>query len=113
MSDLSPALVMRRLEEIDRDLADRQNALEQAARNYHIAAKEFEHKRVVGFLQATGTVEERKSQAYKQAYEGDYGNSLVQYESEYEALKAAVKVLTTRASIGQSILRAQTQEFKG
>jgi hypothetical protein len=47
-------------------------------------------------------VEQRKSQAIRAT-----SHIGVTEEAEYEALKAVVRVLETRASIGQSILRSQ------
>lgn len=103
MSDLSaPQLVMARLEAIEADLADRQNALESAARNWVRAKRDREHARAVAFLSADGTVAERSAHADTlTALDGRDA------EAEWEALRAVVRVLDTRASIGQSILKAQ------
>jgi hypothetical protein len=100
-----PGLVLRRLEEIERDLADRQNTLENAAMAWHRLKRDKERARAEAFLGAQGTVAERTAQADKQtALMG------VEEEATYEAVKAVVRVLETRASIGQSILRSQTRE---
>jgi len=103
MTDLSaPQLVMARLTAIEEDLAVRQNALESAARHWVIAKREREHARAVAFLSADGTVAERNALA-------DQATALDgrEAEAEWEALRAVVRVLDTRASIGQSILKAQ------
>ncbi len=70
--------------------------------NWYRAKRDKEHDRAVSFLAAVGTVAERNAIA-------DRDNSHVgkDAEAEYEALKAVCRVLETRASIGQSILRAQ------
>jgi hypothetical protein len=97
-----PAAVLERLEAIDHDLAVRQNALEAAALGWFRAKRDKEHKRAVEFLRATGTVAERNAAA-------DQLTSMLgaQEEAEWEALKAVVRVLETRASIGQSLLKSQ------
>jgi len=102
MSLSSPAEVMVRLEAIELDLANRQNVLESAARQWFVAKRDREHKRAVEFLRADGSVAERNAIADRStAREG------VQQEAEYEALRAVVRTLEARASIGQSLLRAQ------
>lgn len=104
MTDLSaPQLVMARLEAIEQDLAARQAALEAAARAWFMAKRQREHDRAVAFLSADGaTVAERNALA-------DQATALDgrEAEAEWEALRAVVRVLDTRASIGQSILKAQ------
>ncbi len=93
---------MARLEEIENDLANRQNVLESAASQWFVAKRDREHKRAVEFLKAEGSVAERNAIADRvTAREG------AQQEAEYEALKAVVRTLDTRASIGMSLLRAQ------
>ena len=103
VTDLSaPQLVMARLEAIEQDLAARQAALEAAARAWFTAKRQREHDRAVAFLAADGTVAERSALADRAtALDGR------EAEAEWEALRAVVRVLDTRASIGQSILKAQ------
>lgn len=98
----APAAVIERLDEIDRDLALRQNLLEAAALTYYRAKRDREHNRAIAFLSSEGTVAERNALADK-ATALDARDA----EAEYEALRAVVRVLETRASIGQSILKAQ------
>lgn len=98
----NPHAVMGRLSDIENDLAVRQGALEAAARAWFIAKRDKEKARAVAFLRAEGTVAERNAIADEQtALDGKHA------EAEWEALKAVCRVLETRASIGQSILRAQ------
>jgi hypothetical protein len=101
-SDMSEAAqVMATLDEIQQDLALRQNLLEQAARNWYIAKREKEHKRAVTFLSTEGTVAERNAAADREtALEGKHA------EAEYEALRGVVRVMETRANIGMAILKA-------
>ena len=105
MTDLSaPAQVMARLQGIEQDLEARQNALEAAARAWFMAKRQREHDRAVAFLSAEGTVAERSALADRAtALDGR------EAEAEWEALRAVVRVLDTRASIGQSILKAQAR----
>ncbi|MBA3688440.1 MAG: hypothetical protein H0W81_06400 [Chloroflexi bacterium] len=96
-----PATVLARLDEIEHDLAHRQNALESAARKWIVAKRDKEKAKALVFLQADGSVAARQAQADRAtALDGK------DEEAEYVALKAVVDVLGTRASIGQSILRA-------
>jgi hypothetical protein len=99
-----PGNVLARLEAIETDLELRQNTLEAAARGWFLAKRDKEHKRAVAFLSAEGTVAERSAIA-------DRETALMgaQDEAEYEALRAVVRTLETRASIGQSILRTQNR----
>jgi hypothetical protein len=93
---------MHRLAEIENDLAVRQNALESAGMAYFRAKRDRERDRAVAFLAAVGTVAERNAIADR-----DTALQARNEEAEWEALKAVVRVLETRASIGQSLLRAQ------
>lgn len=93
---------MARLEEIDKDLAVRLPALESAALRYFRAKRDREHARAIAFLAAQGSVAERSAIADQQT-----ALDAKDAEAEYEALRAVIRVLETRASIGQSILRAQ------
>lgn len=100
-----PGAVMARLEAIDNDLAVRQGALEAAALAWFRAKRDKEHRRAVEFMRATGTVAERNATA-------DELTSMLGMaeEAEWEALRAVVRVLEARASIGQSILRSQGRQ---
>lgn len=102
MSLSDPAAVMARLEAIEEDLAQRQNEYEEAALDWFRAKRDRERDRAVEFMRALGTVAERQATADKAT--ADKGK---EEEARYEACKAVVRVLETRASIGQSILRAQ------
>lgn len=98
---MDAGIVIRRLDEIERDLAHRQNALEAAGEAWFRAKRDKEKARAVAFLSASGTVAERQAIADQQtALDGR------NEEAEWEALRAVVRVLETRASIGQSILRS-------
>lgn len=99
----SPQAVQRRLIEIEQDLATRQGTLESAAKNWCEAKREREHDRAVAFINAVGTVAERQAIADRStALQG------VEAEAEWESVRAVVRVLETRASVLQSVLRAQS-----
>lgn len=103
MTPLStPQQIQARLSDIDNDLAVRQNAFESAARNWYRAKRDREHDRAVAFITATGTVAERNAVA--EAETARIGSDA---EAEFEAIKAVVRVLETRANIGMSLLRSQ------
>lgn len=100
----TPGVVIHRLEEIERDLAIRQGAFEAAALGWFRAKRDRERQRALAFIAATGTVAERNAIADR-----DTAMLGASEEAEYEALKAVVRTLETRASIGQSILRSQAR----
>jgi hypothetical protein len=98
----TPSAIQARLGEIDDDLAVRQNAYESAARNWFKAKRNREHDRAVAFISAGGTVAERNAIADREtATDGRDA------EAEFEAIKAVVKVLETRANIGMALLKSQ------
>lgn len=97
-----PGIVLGRLEAIENDLAIRQNSYEAAALAWFRAKREKEHARAVAFMRAEGTVAERQAQA-----DIETARVGMQEEAEFEATKAVMRTLETRASIGQSILRSQ------
>lgn len=98
----TPQAVQARLEEIDRDLGVRQNVLESAALAWFRAKRDREQRWARAYIEAEGPMHVRKAQA-------DLAVATVGLveEAEYEAVKGVVRVLETRASIGQSLLRSQ------
>ncbi len=98
----TPQAVEERLEGIEKDLAKLQNDYEQAAYEWFLAKRGREKQKAEAFLTAKGSIAAR--QAMAEAQTASLGT---EFEARYEALKAKVRVLETRASIGQSILRAQ------
>lgn len=97
-----PGAVIERLEAIEQDLAIRQAALEAAALSWFRAKRDREKEWAQAYIGASGPVQERKAKA-------DLAVSAVGVleEAEWEALRAVVRVLETRATIGQSLLRSQ------
>lgn len=98
-----PGAVQVRLEEIDHELAEKQNSYEAAALAWYRAKRDLEKRRAECFLTAKGSVEARKALSIIEA--GDVGKD---EEAAYEALKAGIRVRETRVSIGQSLLKAQS-----
>lgn len=101
MSLSTPQQVQERLEQIDHDLAARMPALEAAALGWFRRKRDREKTWAQAYVQAEGPAHVRKAQA-------DLAVATVgiSEEAEYEALKAVVRVLETRATIGQSLLRS-------
>lgn len=102
----NPAAVMARLADIENDLAERQNAYERAARTWYTAQREINRQRALALLTADEkSITEKKARAELAAYDVEGAAA----EAEYEALKARVRMLETRATIGMSILKAQAR----
>src|SRR5581483_5134585 len=95
----SPYAVMERLAEIEADLAEKQNEFEAAALAWFKAKRDREHDLAVEFARSVGSPTERRVVAA-----GATSGKGRDAEANYEALKGVVRVLETRASIGQSIL---------
>ena len=101
-----PGAVIDRLAQIENDLAERQNAYEAAARSWYAAQREIGRVKARALLTSPkASVTEKKAEGDLAAYDVEGAAS----EAEYEALRAAVKVLETRATIGMSILKAQSR----
>jgi hypothetical protein len=95
---------MARLAEIDADLARRQNEIEAAALDWFRAKRDREHALAAAFVASEGGAEARKAHAVLTV--GHVGR---EEEARYEAQRAVMRTLETRASIGQSILKAQAR----
>jgi hypothetical protein len=105
--------VIKRLEDIEEDLGKRQNDYEQAAADIHRLIRGFE-LRMARVKQATkATTETAKKDAALvsiAAADDDLYERLTVAEGRYEGLKAAIRVLEARATIGQSLLKTMTRE---
>lgn len=99
----TPSGALAALMEIDQDLAKRQNEYEAAAEAWFRMKRDREYKHSIAFMEAQGAMPMRKAAAEK-------ATALIGLDAEarYEALKAVVRVLETRATICQSILKAHT-----
>lgn len=94
---------MKRLAEIENDLAIRQNLYEDAASGWFSAQPGIKKAHAEALLGSDfPTVTEKKAKA-------DIAAALApgaDREGEYMALKAVISVLETRATVGMSILKA-------
>ena len=101
MSLSSPAQVMLRLEEIESELAERQNQLEDAALEWYRSKRDRELAENVAFASTVGTSMERK-------FAADAAGAVdgCDEEAAWEAKRAGVRVLETRANIGMAILKS-------
>jgi glycine/D-amino acid oxidase-like deaminating enzyme len=97
-----PQTVTERLEAIEHDLSERERELYDAAMEWFKKKRDLEHDRAVAFLAAEGTVAERQAKAAR-----DNSNIGKDEEATYEAIRAVVRVLETRANIGMALLKAQ------
>lgn len=101
---LSPAQIMDKLEEIERDLAHRQNEWEQVAEAWMRRKREKELAWARAYTLAGQTA---KNVTDKKAA-GIEASELIGMDDEarYTALRSVIEVLTTRATISQSLLKA-------
>jgi glycine/D-amino acid oxidase-like deaminating enzyme len=102
VSTTVPQTVTERLEAIEHDLSERERELYNAAMEWFKKKRDLEHDRAVAFLAAEGTVAERQAKAAR-----DNSNIGKDEEATYEAIRAVVRVLETRANIGMALLKAQ------
>lgn len=100
-----PAAILNRLREIEVDLAERQNEFSDAARKRARLVREVEYAEAVAYAKASGNTTDRRAAAKALVGESQEYKDLTAAESAYEAGKAAVNVLSTRATIGQTLLR--------
>ncbi len=100
----SPALVMSRLTQIENALAERQNSYERAAGNWYTAQREIRRQHAIALLgssQASVTAKKAEADLAALACDG------VEFEAEYESLKAVIRVLEMRSMICMAILKSQ------
>jgi hypothetical protein len=104
-----PGAVQARLQEIEAELAVKQNEMETAALAFYRSKREREKSRADEFIAATvkgdgktRTIAERNAIAdQRTALKG------VEEEARWEGLRAVVRTLEARATIGASLLKAQ------
>ena len=108
------AAVRQRLEEIEQDLGDRQNDFGMKCADYFRAKRHYEEAYAKAYVSAEGkNTDERKARALLSLMPSDAYKALVVAEAAYEGAKAIQRTLETRASVGQSLLRAIQQEGGG
>jgi hypothetical protein len=106
----APGAIHDRLCEIENEMALKQNEYEAAALAHYRQRREKEKSWAEEFMSCAfegdrkRTVSEREAMADRQtALIG------VEEEAQWEALRAVMRTLEARATIGQSLLRAQTR----
>lgn len=104
---MDSAQIMDRLGAIEEDLAGRQNEFEQAAGDRARLIRDWERRVAIARRTAKGNdADARKAAALVMAIDqDDLYERLSEAEGQFDALRAVTRVLETRASIGQSILR--------
>ena len=106
---MEPLQIVKRLEDIEADLAERQEAFEAAAGDCHRLARDYELRLArVSLESKASTATEKKWRALDAVAASDDGlfEKFKDAEGRYEALKAAVRVLEQRATIGMALLKA-------
>ncbi|MBS3928033.1 MAG: hypothetical protein KGZ65_06175 [Sphingomonadales bacterium] len=100
---------MERLAEVESQLEENERELSGAATAYFGLKRERDVARAQALLEADGkNSDARNAQALLQIENTDLYREFVQAEAAYEGLALAQKSLIARATIGQSLLRAQT-----
>jgi len=110
---MDPATVMKTLADVEADLAIRQVELESIADEKVRVQRDMDKTMARATVVAQGASKEiRQSNALLAVVTSgsDLYERLTNLDARYESLKAAMRALETRASIGQSILRALTNE---
>ena len=109
MSLASPQQVMARLDDLESEMATAQNELEDAAMTYFKLKHEWNRRMAIALRKAEGAnAGVRESNALIEVTTDDvFYMNFVAAEATYEALKLSQRSRADRASIGQSILRAQ------
>jgi hypothetical protein len=106
---LSPHQILLRLEQIEQDAAARQAKGEQAAERFFRVQRDYELEFAKAFVEASGSPNERKQKAHRAMEGSQLYYDLKEAEGAYEGWRACMRTLELRASIGQSLLRAQRE----
>ncbi len=105
MNTLSaPAGVIDRLEAIEGELAEAQNALESSAMAWFKERRNRAHAEATAYVRTDGTDTARRLAAKAAGMEVGW-----ELEARWEIAKSKVRTLGDRATIGQSILRSQSR----
>lgn len=109
---MNPIEVLDRLGAIETDLSERMLGYADCARVHAFAKRDFERRYAEEYVKADRElkVDDRKAVATLALVKDGTWKALVLAEAALEAHKATFRVLETRASVGQSLLRALTQE---
>ncbi len=97
-----PAGVLERLEAIEAELAIAENEFEDAAKEWFRQRRERAHAEAAAYVESEGTDTKRRLKAKAAGTATGW-----EAEARYEILKTKIRTLGDRATIGQSILKAQ------
>lgn len=107
---LTPGQIIQRLEEIESDCAEKQQAGEVAAEAWARMNRKYELKYAQEYVKSTGSPMEKKQVALNAVgMDQEFWNEMVAAEASYEGWKAGMRSRELRTSIGQSLLRAQRE----
>lgn len=101
----NPAAIMQRLEQIEVDLAEREHDFSRSAGDRARLSREVEYQQAKFYAEATGNTTDRRMRAQERIGATQEYRDLLAAEATYDACKAAIDVLKTRSSIGQTLLR--------
>lgn len=107
-----PAAILRTLQEIEEDLANRQNDFSKAAGDRARLEREVEYAEAVAYQRAKvtgGNTTDARAAAKAAVGNSQEWKDLTAAESTYDACKAAIGVMETRVSIGQSLLKSMRE----
>jgi hypothetical protein len=116
----SPGQLMSKLEAIDNDLAGKAHVVEDAAATNFKNKREWEKEWAETRARLRDewrrakikfTVDELNDATLLAVVKSPFYKPFVTAEANYEAVRGVIRVLETRASIGQSLLRAMTKEL--
>lgn len=106
---LTPQQIIERLEGIEQDVWHRQLKGEQAAENYHHAKRDYELAFAEAYVSIDGGPMDKKVRATALLADKECYFKLKENEAAYEGWRAAMRTLELRATIGQSLLKAQRE----
>lgn len=104
-----PAAILRTLQEIEQDLANRQNAFSEAAGNRARLVRDVDKAFAIEYARASGGATDKKMAATAVVGKSQDYADLRAAEATYDASKAAIGVMETRVGIGQSLLKAMRE----
>ena len=101
--------ITERLEGIEKDMFDRQVKGEKAAEDFYRTKRDYELAYAVKFMDATGTVTERKLKATRSLEGDEVYRRLMEHEGAYEGWRAVMRALEARSMIGMALLKSQRE----
>lgn len=107
---LTPQQITSRLEQVEREVEEREVGGEKAAEDAARMRRRYELAYAQEFVKAQGSPMEKKQLALAAvALDKELWNDLISAEAGYEGWKAAMRSRELRTSIGQSLLKHQRE----